>query len=178
MRYFVEKARNDKSGASALESFGWSCMALGGIIGAVSGGFLLEIIPAKFVIAANAISPLLLVLCSITLEEQSSAMKTPKESTYLLLYSEIKQPKIFKSLIFILILGSTSPRFPELMRYYMKDVLELSSSLGLITFFSIIIGSGVYHHYLKGVEYNRLILISQIMLVGISGIDLALVTGV
>ena len=153
-------------------------MALGGIIGAVSGGFLLEIIPAKFVIAANAISPLLLVLCSITLEEQSSAMKTPKESTYLLLYSEIKQPKIFKSLIFILILGSTSPRFPELMRYYMKDVLELSSSLGLITFFSIIIGSGVYHHYLKGVEYNRLILISQIMLVGISGIDLALVTGV
>ena len=178
----VEKSRNDENGSSALQSYSWASMAFGGIVGAVSGGMLLEVFSAKTIIVLSGLSPLLLVFSAVQYEEEESSKRISQENSFKLLWQAVKQPRVFKSLIFIMILKGTTPRLSELMAYYMKDVLGLSSSfissLGLVSNLTLIIGSGVYHRFLKDIEYRKIICIAQLLLFSISWIDLGLVTGV
>ena len=177
----VEKSRNDKAGSSALQSYSWTALALGGIVGAISGGMLLEVFSAKNIIALSALSPALLVFCAVQYEEEETTRKVSQGNSCELLWEAVKQPQVFKPLIFILILNGTTPRFSELMSYYMKDELELSSSfiasLGLLSYITLIAGSAFYHRFLKDIEYRKIICIAQLLLFSICWIDLGLVTG-
>ena len=177
----VEKSRNDESGSSALQSFSWIVLAIAGIIGSILGGLLLETYSPQVIIASSAICPLLLVYCSTKFEESPPTNDKGIKESCKLLWDSIKKPVILKPLIFILILGATSPRYSELMTYYLRDVLKFSSiflsSLGLISYSSLIVGSAIYYRWLKDMEYRNVIFIGQILLIIINFFDIGLVTG-
>ena len=177
----VEKSRNDESGSSTLQSFSWTVVAIAGIIGSILGGLLLETYSPQVIIAFSAICPLLLVYCSTKFEESPPTNNKGIKESCKLLWDSIKKPEILKPLIFILILGATSPRYSELMTYYLRDVLKFSSiflsSLGLISYSSLIVGSAIYYRWLKDMEYRNVIFIGQILLIIINFFDIGLVTG-
>lgn len=91
------------------------------------------------------------------------------------------KPEVFKPLVFVLILGGSSPRFSELMTYFYRDVLKFSSTflsnLGIISYSTLMIGSIFYHGYLKNIQYKKLIFIAQVILTFVNLFDLVLVTG-
>ena len=86
---------------------------------------------------------------------------------------------MYKSLIFVVILRGSCPRFSELYFYFLIDVLKLNtlfiSSLGTLGYVAMMFGGFVYHNYLKDKEYRELLGKGQIIMVGLSLIDLALV---
>lgn len=176
----VEQSRNDEAGSSALQSYSWTVMAFGGIIGSISGGLFLEIFSPTVLIASTAICPFFLVVSACKFKESPYSSTQGIKHNCSLLYSSIKQPAVLKPLIFILILHGTSPRFTQVTTYYLKDVLHFSptfmSSLSLISYSTLIFGSAFYHKFLKDVEYRNLICIAQVLLIGVSFIDLGLVT--
>ena len=85
------------------------------------------------------------------------------------------KPEVFKPLVFVLILGGSSPRFSELMTYFYRDVLKFSSTflsnLGIISYSTLMIGSIFYHGCLKNIQYKKLIFIAQVILTFAIGED-------
>ena len=177
----VEKSRNDESGSSTLQSFSWTVVAIAGIIGSILGGLLLETYSPQVIIASSAICPLLLVYCSTKFEESPPTNDKGIKESCKLLWDSIKKPVILKPLIFILILGATSPRYSELWTYYLTDVLQFGpifiSSLGIISYSSYIFGSIIYYKYLKDMAYRKIIFTGQVSLLILNFFDIGLVTG-
>lgn len=174
----VERSRNDKTGSSLLQSFSWTCMGFGAILGSVLGGVLLRNFSPSTVIAINSISPFLLMVSSVFLDDVSAKPKIVKDQVKLLIQG-IKEPVVYKSLIFVVILRGSCPRFSELYFYFLIDVLGLStlfiSSLGTFGYVSMVFGGFVYQNYLKDKEYRELLGKGQIIMVALCLIDLALV---
>ncbi|OMJ81710.1 hypothetical protein SteCoe_17760 [Stentor coeruleus] len=175
----VEKSRKNETASSALQSFCWIVLSIGGFIGSILGGVLLETLSPKTVIAFSSICPLLIALSSFNFQETPSELKNCRDQVQTLLKA-IKKPQILKPLLFIIILGGITPRYSELLTYYMTDVLKFSTTflgtLSIAAYISIIIGSFIYYYYLKNLEYRSTICIGQLALLFINFIDLGLVT--
>ena len=177
----VERSRNDESGSSLLQSFSWTVMAIGGISGSLLGGYLLEIMEPRTVMALNAMSPFLLIISSIFLEEYPVASTSLRDQVSTLI-SSIKTPSVYKPLIFVLILRGVSPRYSELYTYFLRDELKMSrflmSCLGIFNYCSLMVGGIVYHTFLEKKEYRHILYQGQIIIAALTLIDLALVLNV
>ena len=178
----VEKSRNDESGSSTLQSFSWTVVAIAGIIGSILGGLLLETYSPQVIIASSAICPLLLVYCSTQFEESPPTNDKGIKENCKLLWESIKKPEILRPSIFILILGTASPRYPELWTYYFTDVSQFSpifiSSLNIISYSSYMFGSIIYYNYLSEISYRKIILTGQILLLIFNITDFGIINGV
>jgi folate/biopterin transporter len=176
----VEKSRNDPAGSSALQSFSWTMMGVGGIIGSLLGGVLLEQFAPKYIISLTALSSLFLIFAAIKVKENPQTKKPILDNIYLLLKA-ILNPEILKPLIFVLLLNGISPRYSDLTIYYLTDVLKFHpsfiSSLSIITYITLILGGSFYHSFLKNIEYRDIIALAQVLLAATGLIDLCLVTG-
>lgn len=175
----VEKSRNDEAGSSALQTFSWTVLAIGGFLGSIFGGMLLETLSPRTIIALSAICPLLIIVSAYHLEENTNQLRDFYTQAQTLL-EIVKKPQIIKPLLFILLLSGVTPRFSELFTYYMTDVLKFSTtfmgSLQVAAYISVVIGSWVYHIFLKNLEYRSIICIGQIVMMLINLFDLGLVT--
>jgi MFS family permease len=173
----VERSRNDEAGSSLLQSFSWSVMGFGAIIGSLLGGFLLERYSPSTVIAMNSLSPFLLMISSIYLEEQEINPRGIREQLRSLI-AGVKQPIVYKSLIFVILRGSC-PRFSELYYYFLIDVLKLTplfiSSLGVFGYATMIFAGYLYHNFLKEKQYRDILCQGQAITAGLYLVDLALV---
>jgi hypothetical protein len=118
------------------------------------------------------------MVSSVFLDDVSAKPKIVKDQVKLLIQG-IKEPVVYKSLIFVVILRGSCPRFSELYFYFLIDVLGLStlfiSSLGTFGYVSMVFGGFVYQNYLKDKEYRELLGKGQIIMVALCLIDLALV---
>lgn len=175
----VEKSRKNETASSALQSFCWIVLSIGGFIGSILGGVLLESLSPQTVIAFSSVCPLLIILSSFNFQESPSELKNCRNQVKTLLKA-LKKPQILKPLLFIIILGGITPRYSELFTYYMADVLKFSTTflgtLQIAAYISVIIGSLIYYYHLKNLEYRSIICIGQLTLLFINFIDLGLVT--
>jgi folate/biopterin transporter len=168
----VEKSRGEnKEYASRLQSIIWSGQAVGGIIAAWTGGFILTFMTDKQVFLLVSTFPLTLMGIALLVPEQryvgDASQERGKISSRLqALWGAFSQPEIYKPCVFIFLLNAT-PSTGASWFYFYTDTLKFSSTflgtIGLVGSVCTLIGVYVFDATLKKVSFRPIFLWSTIV---------------
>ena len=173
--------RDPVHGSSDLQTFHVFCLSIGGIAGSISSSYANEKFSPYHVLSFIAlISFFYFVLAfwidEIRVEKESIDVWTNLKASI----NHLRKGTVFKTLIYMLISAAILPSFPDIMYYWMINVLQFSKEvialLTLIGFITAIAGPLIYNWLLKNLEFRTAMLIAHV-LIGIAIIvNLMLVT--
>jgi folate/biopterin transporter len=161
----VQRTRDssDPLVAGGLQSLCWGSAAVGGLLSAYFSGSLLEIMSPRQVLGLTAVLPFLVAAISFLIDEkpistspgttdnQSPSVKNQIDA----LWSAIKQPAIWKPVLFLFLWQST-PTSDGAFFYFLTNDLgmgpEFLGRARLVTSVAGLLGVWVYQKYLRKVR--------------------------
>jgi len=163
----VERARKESfTQSGSLQSLTWGISALGGLITAYLGGWLLAHLGTRPVFALTAIFPLIASAMAFLITEEKikdndDTQSTPKVKEQIgQLWSAIRQKSILLPTAFIFLWQAT-PSADSAFFYFTTNELgfepEFLGRVRLVTSLASILGIWVYQRFLKAISF-RLIL--------------------
>lgn len=168
----VEKSRGEnKEYASRLQSIIWSGQAVGGIIAAWTGGFILTFMTDKQVFLLVSTFPLTLMGITFLVPEQrhigdANQDRVKISSRLAALWKAFSQPQIYKPCLFIFLLNAT-PSTGASWFYFYTDTLKFSSTflgtIGLVGSVCTLIGVYVFDAALKKISFRPIFLWSTLI---------------
>lgn len=168
----VEKSRGENQEyASRLQSIIWSGQAVGGILAAWTGGYILTFMTDKQVFLLVSTFPLTLMGIAFLVPEQKYVGDANEERGKIrgrlqALWGAFSQEQIYKPCIFIFLLNAT-PSTGASWFYFYTDTLKFSSTflgtIGLVGSVCTLIGVYVFDAALKKVSFRPIFLWSTIV---------------
>jgi len=168
----VEKSRGEnKEYASRLQSIIWSGQAIGGIIAAWTGGFILTFMTDKQVFLLVGTFPLTLMAVAFLVPEKRYSADASHErgkigSRLTALWGAFSHPQIYKPCVFIFLLNAT-PSTGASWFYFYTDTLKFSSTflgtIGLVGSVCTLVGVYVFDAALKNVSFRSIFLWSTLV---------------
>ena len=129
----VEKSKIDKvNGANDLQRYTWGCFFIGSMMGTILGGYGLDYIDARYIIACISFSSLLIVCSSVSLDEDRVCYVQGNSEIFFnhmkLFFAAVKNLKILRIVAFVILWEATFLGFQGIFTYYLYDVLFLQPS--------------------------------------------------
>ena len=182
----VVQQRNDpENGSENLQSFCWSFLAIGGVIGSLCGGYITEYIDPRWAYAVMAVFGFAVMTAGILmdshLEQDSNALinaslKERSLENLRNVWKGVKLKQLWQTMLFFVILGATLPSSDTFLYYYETDVLDMSqiliSWLSVISYAALFIGVSIYNGALKNVEIRYMMITACFVnMLGAAGTD-------
>lgn len=164
-----KKPPNASSGE--LQSFVWMCTSIGGVMGNLIGGIVVDRISSQMMFLAFGVLLLLQLLGTITVNENS--LNLPKASSdhgikkqLSKLIVALKKPEIAYSLAWLAMSYAVIPLLSGTMFFYQTQSLKIDSAvLGISKVFgqaALLLWSATYNNRLKSVPPRKLISVIQV----------------
>ena len=159
----VCQARNDpENGSEELQTYSWAMVGIGGVVGGILGGELVEIGQSMivFYILAGVGLAISVSGCMMSRKIEKSSDKVINmglcQRTKMNLV-EIKKGfqirELYKSVVFFILLGAVIPSFADYMYYYELDVAGFTefqyATLGIVASLCLFVGTIAYDLFLK-----------------------------
>ena len=127
----VQKSKIDlENGANDLQRYSWISYIVGGIFGMALGGNTADYVNPRYVIALLAVRPLLVVISSISIDEEKVISTRTYGESWInfcnhlkLFWYAVKDPKVVKLMIFVVLWLSSLLTFNTIFEYYLYDVV-------------------------------------------------------
>ncbi|MFN7319281.1 MAG: folate/biopterin family MFS transporter, partial [bacterium] len=182
----VERARRESfTQSGSLQSLTWGISALGGLITAYLGGWLLAHLGTRPVFALTAIFPLIASAMAFLITEEkiknnNDSQSTPKVKEQIgQLWSAIRQKSILLPTAFIFLWQAT-PSADSAFFYFTTNELgfepEFLGRVRLVTSLASILGIWVYQRFLKAISFRLILGWSTVMSALLGMTTLLLVT--
>jgi folate/biopterin transporter len=188
----VEIARIDpKNGANDLQTISWIMLSFGGILGSFLSGAATQQLGNRQVFLISSIGPLLVLLNSLTMHENkrpsfeknvktcSDFVKIAKKQFYQLQIA-FQTPIIHKSILWVFLSSAISPMYTQASFYFTTDVLQFTPEFqGFVKGFDyifLLVGTVVFKVFFQKIVFRRIFLITQLLLVFVSFLEIFLVT--
>eukprot|EP00898_Chlorokybus_atmophyticus_P001088 jgi/Chlat1/1980/Chrsp158S00126 len=186
----VERAKGESQAASgSLQSLCWGSSAIGGILSAYLGGFLVEEYGPRFVFGLTAALPLITSAVAILVNEDKVAPASESgelegialvKQQATLLWQTVRQRSIWLPALFVFLWQST-PHAETAMFYFTTNKLgfgpEFLGRVRLVTNLASLGGVTLYNTSLKDVPLRRILFWTCITGVGVGLTQLVLITG-
>lgn len=160
----VEKVRKESVGAAgSLQSLCWAASALGGVITAYLGGYLLERLDTRTIFAITALFPLIVSAIAGLINEkpidpEGQQLATTKNQVKLL-WSAVKEKTIWMPALFVFLWHAT-PSSESGFFYFTTNELgfgpEFLGRVRLVTSLASLIGIWIFQHYLKTIPFRTI----------------------
>lgn len=160
----VEKVRKESVGAAgSLQSLCWAASALGGVITAYLGGYLLEKLDTRTIFAITALFPLIVSAIAGLINEkpidpEGQQLATTKNQVKLL-WSAVKEKTIWMPALFVFLWHAT-PSSESGFFYFTTNELgfgpEFLGRVRLVTSLASLIGIWIFQHYLKTIPFRTI----------------------
>ena len=131
----VEKSRIDPAnGANDLQRYSYGSLVLGGVLGTVLGGNAADYIEPKYLIASLALCPLLVLISSLSIDEDKVPSRPFGDSfkelwnNLKIFWYAVKNLKTLRIAAFSALWIGTMLNFSAIFEYYLYDVLLLNPS--------------------------------------------------
>ncbi|XP_024379647.1 probable folate-biopterin transporter 7 [Physcomitrium patens] len=188
----IAEAGKNKVGAQQgeLQSFAWLALASGGVVGNLTAGYAMKVVPPQVMLAIFIILIATQLLLALTVSEHSFALGPIKKDTddnpeqksherqkdagaamreqITKLKESLQKPEIFKPLLWFLSSYAVIPGLGSALFYYQTQYLRLGASvIGLarvIGQVGLLFGSMLYNKCLKDVPIRRMFATVQILL--------------
>ena len=172
----IQKARIDpENGANDLQRYSWGSLMIGAILGATLGGNAAEYVEPKYIIASLAICPLLVMISSISIdEERVVSSKTWRERFIELwnhlktLWFAVKNENTARVVAFVVLWGSSMLSFGAIFVYYLYDARNMSpailSYLMLVGYASVLLATALGSNSLINIGIVQKLLIGRIII--------------
>ncbi|KAG0560668.1 hypothetical protein KC19_9G003700 [Ceratodon purpureus] len=187
----IAEAAKNKAGAQQgeLQSFAWLAMASGGVVGNLTAGYAMKILPPQMMLAIFISLVAAQLFLALTVNErsftsgpnkdtddnpQSKEFKPNKGAVSAMrdqitkLKESLQKPEIFKPLLWFLSSYAVIPGLGSALFYYQTQYLRLGASvLGLarvVGQVGLLFGSFLYNKSLKDVPIRRMFATVQILL--------------
>ena len=168
----VEKSRGEtQEYASRLQSVIWGAQAVGGIIAAWFGGYLLTYMSDRQVFLLVSTFPLSLILIAYIVPEtrffgDARSERSQTSDKLKELWHAFRRPEIFRPCLFIFMLNAT-PATGSTWFYFYTDVLHFSSTflgtIGLVGSVCTLLGVFLFDATLKKTKFRPIFLWSTIV---------------
>jgi folate/biopterin transporter len=168
----VEKSRGQtQEFASQLQAFVHGAQAVGGIIAAYFGGFLLSYLADRHMFMLCCLFPLTFVIVAFMIEEERfdgdvTAIRQDMAGKLLELWEAFKHPQIFKPVLFVFMLNAT-PATGATWFYFYTNTLHFSSSfMGTINVVGAICSLGgvvIFGKFLANTPFRPILIWSTII---------------
>lgn len=134
-------------------------MGLGGIAGSITAIFLTQILTPYTIFTFYSFLHLGLFFFVYFLKEGETEKSNMKSNLRKML-THLKLPLVYKTMIFLFFARALVPSFPDIMYYFLINVIGFSkgiiASLTLVIFFGLFTGSIIYNRFLKHIDYPKL----------------------
>ena len=176
----VIQARDSEEGAEDLNTFSWTCMSFGGLIGSIVAAVLTENYEPRYCFLFSSIMGLVIMVIAFQLDVklETQGLEAQISGTGGGFWNDFKrncreiveafQIREFYSLVLYLIVGGLLvPSFSSFGYYFMLNVIKLSkftySMLTVLGFVGLLIGTQLFNKYLKEMEYRKLFIIEAMI---------------
>ncbi|MGB8698120.1 MAG: folate/biopterin family MFS transporter [Thermosynechococcaceae cyanobacterium] len=180
----VERIRDgeSQSDAGALQSLCWATTAVGGLITAYLGGFLLERLSIRTIFLVTSTFPLLICITASLIQDAKVAVPTNLEGAKAHLRqirTAIAQKQIWLPVVFIFLWQAT-PSSDSAFFFFTTNELgfqpEFLGRVRLVTSIASLAGVWVFQRFLKTIPLRRIFLWSTIISAALGMTTLLLVT--
>ncbi|MEM8640905.1 MAG: folate/biopterin family MFS transporter [Cyanobacteria bacterium P01_G01_bin.54] len=181
----VERIRGQSLGtAGALQSLAWSTAALGGLITAYLGGWLLQLTSPQTLFSITACFPLLVAAAAGLVAEEPVSTSTRNQTPRLrhqlkTLWSAVRQKSIWLPTVFIFLWQATPTCDSALFFFSTNELGFKSEFLGrvqLVTSLASLVGIWLYQRFFKDVSFRHILGWSTVLASALGMTTLLLVT--
>jgi len=176
----VTSARKDpKSGAEELQSFSWTALAIGGLVGSITAAYLTEVYEPRHCFLVASAFGLVLLITAIRLPIEAEQIEPSNGVAEgpgfwadlkhnMREVGEVFKLKEFRNInIYIILAGVVRPSFDSFEYFFYMDILNISmwtySMLGVMSFGAMLIGTQIYSIWFCGFEYRTMIIIDALI---------------
>lgn len=186
----IQSRKYPDEGAEELNSFSWSCMSMGGLIGSITAAFLTQHYEPRYCFLFSSTMGLVMATVAyrlnINLEHEGWAPSHTNSTFWEDIqrnFGEIVQAfrvRQFSQMIaYLLIGGVLVPSFGSFGYYFMLDVVHVSkfsySMLTVLGFACLLVGTYFYKKYLQTKEYRNLIMFDALISIFLAPLTLTFV---
>lgn len=174
----IQSRHFPEDGSEQLQAFSWNCLALGGIVASLAGGFLTQNFHPNYSFMAAAVPSVALLILSYSLPPSIERVEVESDEAPRGFVPELKQniseiiqaikiPVFHRVIIYLVLGGLLVPSFGSFGYYFMLDVVKISkftiAMLGVIGYICLMIGSSLYHQFFSRTEFRKLMVYNTII---------------
>lgn len=174
----VKNSREQEEGSSALQSWCWSMLSIGGICGTLFGSIIVGKADSIVLFYLMMFMPLLVVIVGFRLYEPDSSfvfdLSSLKRQVKAVLIT-LKSSVVLKPLLWIFLSNAISPNLSSGMTYFRNSIGLDAIALGLIdtvAYFGLFLGTAMYAKYFTKTSYRKIFLAVQLIGTAFSALDL------
>ncbi|CDW84495.1 UNKNOWN [Stylonychia lemnae] len=171
----VMQARRDPiHGSEDLNSYTWIWLAIGGMVGSLSAGYLTEYLDPHRSFLLCGLLGLLISFLGLRLNKEidqdplSSKKFSKKEfrKNMKSIKKALQSPQVFNTLVYIMLTGVLVPKYNDVSYYFQLTALNFSkmtySMLTFVSYVSMLLGTMIYNRYFQEWEFRNLFQLCQL----------------
>ena len=175
----IQARRYPEDGGEELNSFSWTCMAIGGLIGSIAAAILTESYNPSYCFYFSSLMGLIIVFYALRLDVslETEGLEDAIESN-LGFWHDLKRncreiveamkiKEFYQMILYLVVGGFLVPSFGSFGYYFMLDVVGISkftySMLTVLGFVSLLFGTQMFNKYFKDREWRNLIMLDALI---------------